>query len=184
MARKSKIERLPEEIRSEIEDLRDAGRTIDEILTKLRELGVGENDISRPGLGRWTKKWDAMRERMAESRSAAEAMMARLEVTGSDKRVAEFNISALHANIMQLMAGEDGEPVTLDPKSAKVLSEAIRNLTSAAKSDQDRMILLKREIAREAQAQLAEAEKEARAADGKLDGAALLARIRSIYDIQ
>lgn len=151
MARKSKVDRLPAEIRDEIGRLRENGRTIDEILDKLRELGVLETEVSRPSLGRWTKRWDETRERINSSRMAAEAIMARLEATGSDKRVAELNIAALHANVMELMAGEDGEPVTLDPKSAKTISEILKNLATAAKSDQDRiMIELKREAMEEA----------------------------------
>ena len=42
MARPSKIDRLPQELRDAIGDLRRQGRTIDEILAHLRSLGVGD----------------------------------------------------------------------------------------------------------------------------------------------
>lgn len=158
MARKSKVDRLPPEIRSEIEDLRDAGRTIDEILAKLRELGVGEDDVSRPGLGRWTKKWDAMRERLQTSGMAADVLISRLEAEGTSKRIAQLNVSMMQAQVMEFLAGgEDGEPVTFDTDKAKTLSEIIRNLANAAKSEQDRLVVYRKESEREKQALLAEA---------------------------
>ena len=183
MARVTKIARLPPEIRELIGRLRDNGRTGDEILEKLRELDA---DVSRTRLYEHLKQWDKVRDRLHASRAAAEAIMARLEDTGADDRVARFNIASLHANVMQLLAGEDGEPVVLDPKDAKLVSETLRNLATAAKSDQDRFLTYRRELATETGKVIAKVASEAAAAGKPLDAAEVLRRIREdvygIYD--
>ncbi len=143
MARPSKIDRLPPEIRDAIGDLRRNGRTIDEILAHLRRLGVVENDVSRSGLGRHLQRWDAVAKRLTESRAAAEAIMARIEDQGADDRMARFNVQALHASIMELMGAEDGSPIQLDPKEAMQVSAALKNLATAAKTDQTRYAEMK-----------------------------------------
>lgn len=155
MARPSKVDRLPAELRDQIGRLRESGHTIDEILAKLQELDA---DVGRTGLGNYIRKFDAIRERIHASRAAAESIVAKLDDAGDD-RVARFNIASLHASVMALMAGEDGEPVTLEPKDAKLLTEAVRNLATAAKSDVDRVSVIEKraaEKARRAAADVAE----------------------------
>jgi uncharacterized protein YfiM (DUF2279 family) len=146
MARPSKIDRLPSEVRDLIGRLREGGRTIDEILLKLNELDL---EVSRSGLHRHVQQWDKIRARLQESRAAAEAIMGQL---GHDKdnRLARFNIELMHASLQSLLAGgEDGQAVTLDPESAMLLSSAIRNLASASKTDQDRELRIRKEVAAE-----------------------------------
>lgn len=183
MARPSKIDRLPQELRDLIADLRTRGRTIDELLAKLRELDV---DIGRSSLGTWVQRFDAVRERLRSSKAAADAIMGELGRDGGDDRIARFNVQMLHAGIMELAAAEDedGAPVTLDPKTAKMLSSAIRDLAQAKKIDQDSTLALKKELARAAADEIAKAQKEA-AADGRpADPAEVLRRIREdVYGI-
>jgi hypothetical protein len=146
MARPSKIDRLPAEVRDLIGRLREGGRTIDEILAKLNELDV---EVSRSGLHRHVQRWDKIRARLQESRAAAEAIMGQLGES-SDNRLARFNIEMMHASLQSLLAGgEDGQAVTLDPESAMLLSSAIRNLASASKTDQDRELRIRKEVAAE-----------------------------------
>ena len=57
MARTTKIKRLPKEIRDEIGRLRENGRTLQEIMAKLRELDV---DVSQTTLWRHVKQLDAI----------------------------------------------------------------------------------------------------------------------------
>lgn len=157
MARPSKIDRLPGEIRDKIGQLRRDGRTIDEILSVLRQLEV---DVSRSGLGEHIKKIDAIGARLRESRAAAEAIMARLGES-PDNRTARLNIELMHAGLMQLLAGgEDGESVTLDPQGAMFLARTIRDLTAASKTDVDLELRLRREFAQEAAAAVADVAKE------------------------
>ncbi len=179
MARPSKVDRLPADLRELIGRLREGGCTIDEIMAKLRELDA---DVGRSGLGEYIKRFDAIRARLQNSRSAAEAIMARLEDTGADDRVARFNIASLHASVMELMAGEDGELVTLDPKSAKLVSETLRNLASAAKADQDRALNLKKVLGEQARKAIENVAGEVAA--GQTDPAEVLRRIREdVYGI-
>jgi len=146
MARPSKVDRLPPEIRDAIGDLRREGRTIDEILAHIRGMGVGEKDVSRTGLGKAVKKWDALAARLNDSRSAAEAIMSRLEAPDADDRVARLNIQSLHASLMELMRGEDGECPQFTPQEAMFVSATIKNLVSAAKVDQSRYFEVKKQL--------------------------------------
>jgi hypothetical protein len=184
MPRPSKVDRLAPEIRDMIGRLREQGLTIDEILAKLRELDA---DVGRTGLANHLQRFDAMRERLHASRAAAEAIVARLDQAGDD-RVARLNIASLHAGLMELMAGEDGEPVPLDPKSAKLLSETMRNLAQAKKADQETAFALKRELdaarAREEKVKAAAEAAQRRADGGDKDGALdILRTIREAYGI-
>lgn len=144
MARPSKVDRLPPEIRDCIGELRRDGHTIDEILAHLRSIGVGPDQVNRSGLGKAVQRWDAVAARLHDSRTAAEAIMSRLESPGADDRVARLNIQMLHASLMELMRGEDGEPARFDPQESMFLSATLKNLVGAAKVDQSRAIELKK----------------------------------------
>ena len=138
MARPSRIDRLPLEIRDAIADLRRSGRTIDEILAHLHALGGEAAEVKRSGLGLHLKKWDALADRLKGSREAAEAIMARFENDGADDRMARLNVQMLHSAILGLWNGEDGEALALDPKEAMQLSTALKNLVQASRTDQIR----------------------------------------------
>ncbi|RTL99769.1 DUF3486 family protein [Ancylobacter aquaticus] len=181
MARPSKIDRLPAELRDLIGRLREGGHTIDEILAKLKELDA---DVGRSGLGEHLKKFDAMRERMHRSRAAAESIMSKLEDAGTDDRVARFNVASLHASVMELMAVADSEEGGLDPKSAKLLSETLRNLATAAKGDQQRVIDLKKHLAEEARRAVEKIAGDVAAGGAAADPSEVLRRIREdVYGI-
>lgn len=180
MARLSKVDRLPPELRDMIGRLREGGHTVDQILAKLRELDA---DVGRTGLAEHIAKFDKMRERLHHSRAAAESIMSRLEDAGTDDRVARLNISSLHASVMELMAVADAEDGGLDPKSAKLLSETLRNLATAAKGDQQRVIELKKHLAEEARRAVEKIAEDV-AAGGATDPQAVLRRIREeVYGI-
>lgn len=135
MARPSKIDRLPGEIREEIGRLREHGHTIDEILTHLRTLGVG--DISRSGLGRHIQDIDAIGERIRRTRSIATAIIERYG-EGDEDKLARVNIELMHDVVFRLQtAEEDGEPVQLSTLDAQRLSATLRNLQTSARADID-----------------------------------------------
>lgn len=184
MARPSKIDRLPAEIRDKIGALRRDGRSIDEILSVLRQLDV---DVSRTGLGRHVHRIDKIGARLRESRAAAEAIMARLGET-PDNRTARLNIELMHANLQQLVAGnDDGEPVALDPQGAMLLARAIKDLAAAAKTDVDRELRVRKEFADKAAEVLDQAEAAvtgAQATGRPLDPVEVLRKIREdVYGI-
>ncbi len=139
MARKSRIDRLPPEIRELIARLREQGRTIDEIRAKLAELDV---EIARSTLGRHIAHLDAWHERMRWSREMAEALVERLG-RDPDDRVARLNIEMMHALIMRMLA-EAGD---MDARDAFFLTSALQKLAAAAKADVDRAARVRREFA-------------------------------------
>ena len=168
MARPSKVDRLPPEIRDAIGDLRRRGRTIDEILAHLKALGGEAAAVSRSGLGAHLKKWDALADRLRGSREAAEASRARVENDGADDRMARLNVQMLHSAILGLWNGEDGEALQLDAKEAMMLSTALKNLVSASRTDQIRWAETKRLLEEER----AKTERLSKVADEALQAAA------------
>lgn len=152
MGRPSSIDQLPRDVRELIGQLRMNGVTIDSILDKLKELDV---DVSRSALARHTRRIDAIAERVRESRAAADAIMDRLGAS-TDNRQARLNIELMHASLMSLLAGEDGDDVTLSAQDAMFLGRALKDLASASKLDQDREIRLRDEIARQERVKAAE----------------------------
>jgi len=135
MARPSKIDRLPGEVREEIGRLRERGHTIDEILAHLRSLGVG--DISRSGLGRHVQEIDAIGERIRRSRAIATAIIERYG-QGDEDKLARVNIELMHDMVFRLQTAEDdGQPVELSPLDVQRLSATLRNLQTSARADID-----------------------------------------------
>lgn len=171
MPRPSKIDRLPKEIREEIGRLRDAGRTLDEIMAALRALDAGE-EISRTGLGRYVQRLDRMGERLRRSRQMAEALSRQLGDQPGDQ-VARLNMEALHSFLSDalLAADEEGEAgdkaraALTNPMGAKLFAEALERLSKAQRNNQDFVEKLQRQAAERAKQNAAEAvEAEAREA--------------------
>jgi hypothetical protein len=150
--RPSTVDRLPPEIRELIGTLLEGGHTLDEILAKLGELDV---DVSRSALGRYSKRIVDLGADMLKSRAVAEALVKHLGDQPDDK-VARLNLELLHTAVFSILTtpttGENGEdvPLVLAPADAKALSEVMRNLTSAAKTDTDRAFKIRAEAKKEA----------------------------------
>ena len=144
MSRPSTIDRLPREIREKITELRDRGRTIDEIKAKLDELDLAE-EVSRSALGRHIKKVDQMVEDMRRARAVADGIT-RSFGDIETSRVARTNIEMMHALVMKLMMGaDDEEPVVLDPKDAMFVATSLEKLSKARKQDFDTELKAARE---------------------------------------
>lgn len=140
MARKSKIDRLPEEIRERIASLRrENGCTIDEIMAKLDELDLGPDGMpSRSAMGRHIQRIDEEAERLARSHAAAEAIVGRLgEKPG---KMTRLNALLMQDAIYQAMAAAETRG---DIKSLKALSDVLDNVARAEKTDADREIKIR-----------------------------------------
>lgn len=182
MARQSSIRRLPAEVRELIADLRERGRTIDEVLDKLRELDV---EVSRSALGRHVKQLDAIGAEIRRSRAVAEALVKRYG-EAPESRTARLNIELMHAFINKLMITDDGEIVSLDAKEAMFVATALQKLAQASKQDVDREALLRQQFAQQVDRKLAEAEAEIAGAAGRpaADPVQVLRRIREdVYGV-
>lgn len=156
MARKSKIDRLPAEVKEAIGRLRRDGRTIDEILAKLRELDV---DVSRSGLGRHIQGLDAIAAEIERSRGIAEALVDRFG-DAPESRTARLNVELMHAQVTKLLVPDADGNVSMDAQGAYFLSTSLARLAQAAKFDTDREIKARERVAKET------AEKAADAAAG------------------
>lgn len=134
----SSIDKLDPEIRELIGKLRiDHGWTIDEILEKLRALGNGAEKVSRSALGRHVRDLADVAGQMRQTQIYAEALAK--EVGGEDEsKMLSLNAQLLQANMFRLLLAEqDGEPVQLDPKDAKAISETLRNLAQTRRTEID-----------------------------------------------
>lgn len=157
MHRPSTIDRLPEEVREEISRLRRHGRTIDEILDKLRELLAEDQQPSRSAIGRHIKKVEVLAERAKRADAIADRLVGTIKEGGEDKLM-RANAKLLSEGVFELLSAvEDGEAVTLDPKDAKALSETLRNISTAQKNHAEFVVRVRREAEAEAKKKLSEA---------------------------
>lgn len=158
----SSIDRLPPTVRALIGELRRGGRTIDEILSHLRELDVA---VSRSAMGRHVKGLAAISERLERSRAMATALIDRFGAEPDDK-LQRLNLELLHGVIMQVLTAteadeETGElrPVDLGPLDAARLAKALSELANARKTDTDRTVKERQSAAKEAGEKIATAAK-------------------------
>ena len=179
MARPSTIDQLPRDIRELIGQLRMNGVAIDAILDKLKELDV---EVSRSALARHTQRIDAIAERVRESRAAADAIINRLGAS-NDNRQARLNIELMHANLMSLLSGEDGDDIVLSAQEAMFLGRALKDLAQASKLDQDRELKLREQIQKDVGKKLDELEQEGSQGSRRVDPETLAIVRRDIYGI-
>lgn len=141
MAKASSVEKLPQEIRDEIDRLRANGHSIDEIITALRELDV--TDISRSALGRHLHKREKLTAQLVRTKAMAEALAKRTG-DGGASQFARANIELLHGIILDLHMAADGEgeddtswleTLKGNPKGVEALAKALDHLTRASKTD-------------------------------------------------
>ena len=87
--RPSTVDKLPQAIRDEIQKLRGAGYSIDEVLAALRELHSAE--ISRSALGRHFKRMEDVGREMRQSKDTAEMVVRQLGEETETRRVQANN---------------------------------------------------------------------------------------------
>jgi hypothetical protein len=165
MSRPSSIDRLPPDMRELIGSLRREGRTIDEIMSKLRELAA---DVSRSALGRHVKELDAIVAEIQRTRTIASAIVEKFG-DASESKTARLNIELMHGLVMKLMTqGEDGGPVKLDAQEAYFTATALQRLAQASKADVEREVQIRKQLVDKLDKQLGKIEDEARSAENGL----------------
>lgn len=153
--RPSKIDRLGPDVRDLVGRLRDQGRTLDEIMEKLRELDIDAAALpSRTALHNHLQQAEAIAERLRMSRTAAEVAVRRLGESEPDK-VTRLNIDLMHQAVFEMMSnlGADGRPVTLDPMQVMLLSKSLDHLGKASKDDVARTVAIEKRAAEKARAE-------------------------------
>lgn len=161
----SSIDRLPDEVKEEIGRLRRQGRTIDEILGKLRELLPEDQQPSRSAVGRHVKKIEVLGQHMRASREMANALVDRLG-EGGENKLLRLNAELMQGVITNLLISEDGDPVTLNPKEAAFLANALQRIATAQKTDADLVGKLREEQRRVVEAEMKKKLDEAEGRDG------------------
>ncbi|HEY2070699.1 MAG TPA: DUF3486 family protein [Rhizomicrobium sp.] len=153
MARRSKIAQLPTELRQAIDEkLADPGLTLNQLVEEVRRIGAPIGlEVSRSALSRRQQDIKVVGERIRRSRDIAEALVEKFGDADDDK-LARLNNQVLHTTIMDMLsaADEDGEPVTLTPAQVMALSKALGELSRARKTDSDRLLKERLEIAKKA----------------------------------
>ncbi|MGL5763195.1 MAG: DUF3486 family protein [Plesiomonas shigelloides] len=139
---KSKIQQLPDDIRSQLSAmLRSGSMQQKDILAEVNQLIVDaglppEEQISRTGLNRFAKRMEEAGSRMAQAREVAEVWTAKLGQAPTSevgKLLQEFVRTMAFETSMKMMdasEGEDGKMV--DPKSLGQLALVIQRVEQAA----------------------------------------------------
>lgn len=150
MPRVSSVRRLDPRVVSEINGLLERGRTLDEILAKLAELGVSA--VSRSALGRYKKSYDEVIASVRESRQVAEVLVKEFG-QDSDPKAMRANIEMMQAIISKL-AREITKNEKLDVKQIAILSGALESLGRASKTDVEMMAKAREQARREVEAEM------------------------------
>lgn len=132
MARKSKIDQMPQQIRDLIESLRGNGRTIDQIHDKLAELLPSDQVPARSSVGLHVQKLDALAEKIRIADRMAENFLGPDD--GND-RLTRASAKALGSVLFGLVTAEaDEDGAQFSPTDVRVLSQALRNIAGAKKT--------------------------------------------------
>lgn len=184
MARRSSVEKLPQDVQDWIYRLRDQGATYDQIVVKLRELDTLSMPVpSRSALHRHLQEAEKAKEMVARQRVIAEAMVKELG-EADDGRIARGNIAMMHTiltrvQVAALAAAENGDgTIDFSPSELMALAKTMDHLGKAAKDDVARTLAIEKRAQERALKAAQEAvEKAVEAHGGGIDVAALKAAI-------
>lgn len=165
MARKSSIKQLDPRIKAEVDAaIREDRATIDDIVAIIHALG---GDASRSAVGRYKQKAEAQMARYREAQEIAKVWIGKLQTDP------EGDVGRLLAEMLRTTAFTTlGDIDEATPQDIMFLGKALKDLASADKLTADRIMVVRREAAKEA---AAVAVKEAKGA-GLSDEAADLIR--------
>lgn len=150
MPRKSKIETLAPDLRQAIDvKLSDPRFTLDMLVDHVKAMGLPE-EISRSALHRRQQTIAVVGERIRRSKDIADALVDKFGEAPDDK-AGRLNRQFVQSAIMDILSAsdDDGEPIQLTPNQVMALSKALGELARAEKSDTDRMIRMRKEVASE-----------------------------------
>ena len=177
MGRRSSIHRLDPKIVAEINSLLERGRTLDEILSALRNIGVSE--VSRSALGRYKQSYDEIIASVRESRQVAEVLVKEFG-TDTEPKAMRANIEMLQA-LVSRRGREITRGETRDVKQIAILSGALESLGRASKTDVEMVAKMKEEARKEAEKKVEEATRKAAAESAGLTPEQALERMKAIY---
>lgn len=180
---------MPREIQDKITELLANGFTLREIISTLQGLTLSDGDPapvpSLAGLSRHAQKIKEMEQSSAQkmSRWVAASKMAKTWAEEIEKNpdgdVGQLNIQLLHG-IASEVAMKFGEEEGIDLSDFSILARAVKDITSASKTNQERINTIRREFAKRATANL---EKAANQNGGALSTEKLLEIMREQYGV-
>ncbi|WP_421780739.1 phage protein Gp27 family protein [Kiloniella litopenaei] len=150
MARRSTIEKLPTDLREEINGfLMAKGRSVDEFTEYLQELlnplGI---DISRSAAHRHMSKHDIIAQRMRESRELATTFAKQLDEDALKGDQGQFLIQALQTlinqNMMAKLSSEDDSETST--KELMILARALKDVIGSKKLNDEAMRKVREEV--------------------------------------
>lgn len=165
MARPSSIDRLPEDIRVAVQQAIRDGKTIDEIVALICDLG---EVASRSAVGRYTKDYREIAARQRDLSATARAFASEFGDPDDPqmKLLVQLFTSLMTQHVMPLAAGEDAE---LDGRELHFLARSIKDIASAAKIDTDREAKIREEERKKARHEAAAAAETAGREAGATD---------------
>jgi biotin operon repressor len=161
MARPSKIDKLPPDIKGQINRLRSDGAEIDDIVAYLAE--ATPEKISRSAVGRHVKKLGEITNRINEARAIAEGVAPTL-ANKDDGQLLNLNVELLHSATMRLLSATDdetGEDIPIKASEAMALGKALEASAKAQKITADRVMKIKEAVAKTAIAEVSKEMKKA-----------------------
>lgn len=160
MPARSAVTRLPEDVRSLLEDwlkkFLSGDKTLDQVMSLLEGqmtlAGLDPADApSRSSVHRHAQKFEAVVQRVQRSRELTDLMAQQLGPAVADGKGVQVLISAVQGLAYDLMANiEDG--TALDPKAIHDLAKAAHHMAAAQKTDTDRALKIELEVRKKAAA--------------------------------
>lgn len=143
MARKSSIKQLDPRIKAAVDAaIREDRATIDDIVAIIRELG---GDASRSAVGRYKQKAEEQMVRYREAQEVAKVWIGKLQTDP------EGDVGRLLAEMLRTTAFSTlGDIDAASPQDIMFLGKALKDLASADKLTADRIMVVRREAAKEA----------------------------------
>lgn len=162
MGTKSKIAQLPEPIRLEVDAAIKRGASIDQIVWMLKGLG---QDVSRSSVGRYSKQYADLAARQRDMQSIATTFAGEFgEADDLQGRLLIQLVTSIATRMVMPMAA--GDEVKTDAKELHFLARALKDITSAAKTDVDREAKIRSEAIADARQKAATAAEGAARAAG------------------
>lgn len=157
MGTRSSVERLPDEARKALEgwliEFTSGRISLDEVMTRLEQLlefnGASANVPSRSAVYRYGRKYERFRSRVLRSREFAEKLGLEVGPQIGDGRGLKVLVEAFQSLAYDMIENiEDGQ--ALDPESLMFFARALKDVSSALKTDADRALRIEQEARKKA----------------------------------
>lgn len=145
MARKSTVKQLDPRIKAAVDEaIRDDRATINEIVAIIRGMG---GDASRSAVGRYKAKAEEQFKRYRDAQEVAKVWIGKLQTDP------EGDVGRLLAEMLRTTAFQTlGDIDEASPQDIMFLGKALKDLASADKLTAERILVVRREAAKEAAA--------------------------------